>query len=112
MLYLIFSRILDWLLLLGRSSASKDVELRVLRQEIAVLRTTAPKPRLDRADRVILAALIRLLPAMWRSCRLVTPGTIVRWHHRPVTKKWATQEFKAAPHTRPPRRRFDNTQNP
>ena len=41
MLYLIFSRILDWLLLRGRSWASKDVELLVLRQEITVLRLSA-----------------------------------------------------------------------
>jgi hypothetical protein len=57
MLYLIFSRLCGWLLLLGRSSASKDLELLVLRHEVAVLRRTAPKSRLDWADRAILAGL-------------------------------------------------------
>jgi hypothetical protein len=51
LLYLIFLRVLNLLLLLGRSSASKDVELLVLRHEVAVLRRVNPKPRLDWADR-------------------------------------------------------------
>jgi putative transposase len=88
LLYLIFLRLLNLLLLLGRSSASKDVELLVLRHEVAVLRRANPKPRLDWADRAVFAALIRVLPTMRRGHRLVTPGTILRWHRRLVAKKW------------------------
>jgi putative transposase len=88
LLYVIFSRLCGWLLLLSRRSASKDVELLVLRHEVAVLRRTAPKSRLDWADRAILSALIRLLPAGLRSHRLVTAGTVLRWHRRLVAKKW------------------------
>ena len=74
LLYLIFVRPCGWLVLLGRSSASKDAELLVLRHEVAVLRRAHPRPRLDWADRAVFAALIRLLPARLRMHRLITPG--------------------------------------
>jgi hypothetical protein len=82
-LYLIFGRLCSWLVLLGRSAASKDAELLVLRHEVAVLRRTHPRPRLDWADRAVLAALIRLL----RMHRLVRPGTVLRWR-RLVIRTW------------------------
>jgi hypothetical protein len=65
-------------LLLGRSSASKDVELLVLGHEVAVLRRANPKPHLDWADRALFAALARAAPRMLRGHRVVTPGTILR----------------------------------
>ncbi len=82
LLYLIFLQLVNLLVLLGRSSASKDVELLVLRHEVAVLRRANPKPRLDWADRAVFAALVRALPTMLWVHRLVTPGTILRWHRR------------------------------
>src|SRR3981081_2010601 len=87
LLYLIFVRVCDWLVLLGRSSASRNAELLVLRHEVAVLRRTPPRPQLDWADDAILAALIRLLPRNVRAHWLVTPGTVLRWHRRLVTRK-------------------------
>jgi putative transposase len=87
LLYLIFIRVCGWLVLLGRSSASKNAELLVLRYEVAALRRATPRPRLDWADRAVLAALIRLLPGRLRLHRLVTPGTVLRWHRRLVTRK-------------------------
>jgi hypothetical protein len=62
LLYLIFLRLLNLLVLLGRSSASKDIELLALRDEVAVLSRTNPKPRLDWADRAVFAALVRVRP--------------------------------------------------
>ena len=88
LLYLIFSRLLDSLTLLSWASVSKNIELLVLRHEVAVLRRTNPKPRLDWADRALFAALVQRLPAVPRGHRLVTPATVLRWHRRLVTKKW------------------------
>jgi hypothetical protein len=68
LLYLIFDRLLSWLLLLGRTSSSKDVELLVLRHEVAVLRRTNPKLRLDWADRAVFAALIAVQDRLARGC--------------------------------------------
>jgi putative transposase len=87
LLYLIFVRVCGWLVLLARSSASKDAELLVLRHEVAVLRRNHLRPRVDWAGRAILAVLIRLLPGRLRAHRLVTPGTVLRWHHRLVARK-------------------------
>jgi putative transposase len=86
--YLILVRLGGWLVLLSRSTAPKDAELLALRHELAVLRRTQPQPRLDWADRAILAALIRLLPRRLPTHRLVTPGTVLRWHRRLITRKW------------------------
>ena len=86
--YLILVRLSGWLALLARSSASKDAELLVLRHEVAVLRRTSPKPRLDWSDRALFSALCRHLPRDLLARRLVTPATILRWHRRLVAKKW------------------------
>jgi transposase InsO family protein len=88
LLYLIFTWIVGWLVLLARSNASKDAELLVLRHEVAVLQRGDPRPRLDWADRAVLAALIRLLPKPLQSHRLVTPATVLRWHRRLVAHRW------------------------
>ena len=87
LLYLILLGLLSSLALLGRATSSKDIELLVLRHEVAVLRRTNPRPHLDWADRAFLTALIRRLPTVLREHRLVTPATVLRWHRRLVTTK-------------------------
>ena len=89
LLYLIFYRLLDLLTLLGRASSAKDVELLVLRHEVAVLRITNPRPRLDWADRALSAALIQRLPAA------------LRGHRRLVTKKWTYPNRSGRPPLNP-----------
>ena len=84
LLYLIFRQALGLILLLGRASSTKDVELLVLRHEVTVLRRTNPRPRLDWADRAVFAALVRWLPRAPRRHRLVTQDTILRWHRQLV----------------------------
>ena len=90
--------VLAWLALLARSSASKNAEILVLRQEVAILRRGNPKPRIGWADRAVLAALARILPKALRGYRIITPGTLLRWHRRMVTRKWA----QPRPPGRPP----------
>ena len=87
LLYLITVRVFAWLALLGRSQASKDAEIMILRHEIAVLRRQVARPAPDWADRATLAALARHLPgAVLRARRLVTPGTLLAWHRRLITQ--------------------------
>ena len=88
LLYLIFRHVLGLLLLMGRTSSTKDLELLVLRHEVAVLRRTNPTPRLGWADRAVFATLIRRLPTRLRGHRLVTPSTILRWHRQLVARRW------------------------
>jgi putative transposase len=88
LLYLVFCRIAGWLALFAGTDAAKDVEIMVLRHENAILRRRNPKPRLDWADRAVLAALIRLLPRSLTAHRLVTSATVVRWHRRLVARHW------------------------
>jgi hypothetical protein len=57
LLYLIFVRLLGWVVLLGRSDRSKDIEILVLRHQLAVLRRQVSRPRWSWADRAIVTAL-------------------------------------------------------
>ena len=88
LLYLIFQQVLGLLLLLGRTSAIKDVELLVLRHEVAVLRRTNPRPRLDWADRAVFAALVRRLPRRAASPSPGHPGHDPALASPPRPQKW------------------------
>src|SRR3954453_19929564 len=90
---------LGLVVLMGRASATNDVELLILRHEVAVLRRTHPRPRLDGADRAVFAALAQRLPRALQAHRLVTPNTILRWHSRLVRRRWISPRRTGRPPT-------------
>ena len=95
--YLVAWRLFALVLLLARSDRSKELELLVLRHELSILRRQARRPQLTVSDRLLLAALSRVLPRRtWRAF-LVRPETLLRWHRRIVARRWTY------PHRRPGR---------
>jgi transposase InsO family protein len=86
--YRLLVTVLSWLVLFARSSASKDAEILALRHEVAILRRGNSKPKVTWPERAVLAALARCLPKTLRGHRIVTPGTLLRWHKRMVAGRW------------------------
>jgi len=87
-LYVAFRALLGALVRCRRGLDAKDLELLVLRHEVAVLRRQGARPKLRAADRALLAAAACHLPASSRGARLVTPRTLLRWHRALVRRKW------------------------
>jgi putative transposase len=86
--YLALRRSLELILLCCRSADANEIEILVLRHELAVLRRQQPRPHLQPTDRALLAALSRLLPRARWSSFLVRPETLLRWHRRMVARRW------------------------
>ena len=86
--YLTLRRTIQLLALLSRGDAAKDLEILVLRHQLTVLRRQASRPKLEPADRALLAAISRVLPRARWSCFFVKPETLLRWHRRLVAGAW------------------------
>jgi putative transposase len=86
--YLTLCRSIRLLVLLARGDAAKELEILVLRHQLAVLRRQTPRPKLEPADRALLAAISPILPRSRWSCFFVRPETLLRWHRRLVARTW------------------------
>jgi transposase len=86
--YLTLCRSIQLLALLALGNAAKDLEILVLRHQLIVLRRQTSRPRLEPADRALLAALSRVLPRARWSCFFVKPETLLRWHRHLVAGAW------------------------
>jgi putative transposase len=95
--YVVACRLFAFVLLLARGDRSKELEILLLRHELSILRRQARRPTLAESDRLVLAALSRVMPRRSWHAFLVTPETLLRWHRRIVARRWTY------PHRRPGR---------
>ena len=91
LIYLMFTKLVGWIVLRTRSDTTKDIEILVLRHQLAVLQRRTPRPQISWSDRAVITALARPLPARRRRGFLVTPATILRWHRQLLRCRWTTQ---------------------
>jgi hypothetical protein len=96
-LYLGVCRLLELIVLLGRGDRAKELEILVLRHELAILRRQVGRPRLEAHDRLLLAAFSRMLPRRSWNAFFVRPETLLAWHRQLVARRWTY------PHRRPGR---------
>ena len=96
-LYVVVCRLLELIVLVGRRERTKELEILVLRHELSILRRQVSRPRFEAHDRVLLAALSRMLQRRSWNVFLVRPETLLRWHRRLVARRWTY------PHRRPGR---------
>jgi putative transposase len=95
LIYQMSAKLLGWMVPRTRSDAPKEIEILVLRHQLAVLQRRTPRPRMRWTDRALIAALTRLVPARRRLGLLVTPATILRWHRQLVARRWTTKSVRA-----------------
>jgi putative transposase len=96
-LYVVVVRLLELVVLFARGDRAKELEILVLRHELSVLRRQVGRPRFEVHDRLLLAALSRLLPRHSWNAFSIRPETLLRWHRRMIARRWTY------PHRRPGR---------
>jgi putative transposase len=99
--YLALCRLVQLVVLLCRSERSKEVEILLLRHELAILRRQPRRAPVRPVDRAILAALARALARNAWASSSVSPATLLRWHRQLVSRRWTY------PHRRPGRPPLD-----
>jgi len=98
LVYVVARRLFELILLLARGDRSKELELLVLRHELSMLRRQARRPQLAGSDRLVLAALSRVMPRRSWQAFPVTPETLLRWHRRIVARRWTYHTSGRAGH--------------
>jgi putative transposase len=99
-LYWALRRILEFAMLLLRREEAKEVEILVLRHQLAVLRRQVARPELTLADRALLTALSRVLPRRRWPTFFVRPETLLGWHRRLVARRWTYGGQRGRPRRR------------
>jgi putative transposase len=97
LIYQVIVKVFSWLALLARTDSANQVEILVLRHEVAVLRRQVGASKPTWIDRAVLAALARLLPRELQAHRIVSPATLLRWHRRLVKRKWTQPRSPGRP---------------
>ncbi len=94
-MFLLTTRLAAWLRLARHEERWKTAEILILRHQLAVLQRQPRRPRLDWADRALLAALLAVMPKARRHGLrlLVTPDTILRWH-RDIIRRRAARSIR------------------
>src|SRR3954451_732085 len=95
LIYQMFAKLLRWMVLHARSDTANEIEILVLRHQLAVLRRGTPRPQMSWTERAVIAALARLLPVRRRHKFLITPDTILRWHRNLVHRRWTPPPVRA-----------------
>jgi hypothetical protein len=95
--YVVVCRLFELFLLVVRGERSKELEILVLRHELSILRRQVTRPQYRQDDRLLLAALSRVLSRRRWHAFSVRPETLLRWHRRLVADHWTY------PHRRPGR---------
>ena len=105
LVFLLTTRLAAWLRLAWREETWKTAEILILRHQLAVLQRRQPRrPRLDWADRTLMATLRAVIPKgrRLRLRLLVSPDTVLRWHRDIVRRRWAARSMHGKTGRRPP----------